>query len=130
MLESRTWSGWSRRARTVARWTTTELLRVEQTALGLARDLTAVPDRDVPPDSWRSAMSGRTLSAEQHAMVERLAAADGLAVVVGPAGAGKTAALAAAATAGPGKDGRSPEPQWPRSPPAASSTPPASRPPP
>ena len=79
------------------RWTTTELLRVEQTALGFARDLTSMPARDVPPDVLAAAMSGRTLSGEQQQMVERLAAADGLAVVVGPAGAGKTAALAAAA---------------------------------
>ena len=78
------------------RWTTTELLRVEQTALGFARDLTSMPARDVPPDELAAAMSGRTLSGEQRQMVEALAAADGLAVVVGPAGAGKTAALAAA----------------------------------
>jgi type II secretory pathway predicted ATPase ExeA len=44
-----------------------------------------------------AAVAGWALSAEQRAMVAALAAADGLAVVVGPAGAGKTAALAAAA---------------------------------
>ena len=78
------------------RWTTTELLGVEQTALSFARDLTATPARDVPPEQLTAAMSGRTLSGEQQQMIEALAAADGLAVVVGPAGAGKTAALAAA----------------------------------
>ena len=72
------------------RWTTTELLRVEQAALGFARDLASTPGRDVPPVELAAAMSGRTLSGEQQAMVERPAAADGLAVVVGPAGAGKT----------------------------------------
>ena len=89
------------------RWTTTELLRVEQTALGLARDLISLPGREVAPDAPAAAMPGRTLSGEQRSMVERLAAADGLAVVVGPAGAGKTAALDAAAHvwAGQGRAG-------------------------
>jgi len=50
----------------------------------------------VPPELVEAATSGRTLSREQKAMVRALAAANGLAVVVGPAGAGKTAALAAA----------------------------------
>jgi conjugative relaxase-like TrwC/TraI family protein len=79
------------------RWTTTELLRVEQAALRLADELRVRPDRDVPAEVLDDAGAGRNLSAEQQAMVQALAAADGLAVVVGPAGAGKTAALAAAA---------------------------------
>ena len=78
------------------RWTTTELLGVEQSRPRLRPR----PDRDAGPrgaaDELAAAMSGRTLSGEQRHMVEALAAADGLAVVVGPAGAGKTAALAAA----------------------------------
>ncbi len=81
------------------RWTTTELLRVEQAALRIAGDLRDGADRQVPPEVVAAAASGRTLSPEQQAMLDRLAAADGLAVVVGPAGAGKTAALAAAAQA-------------------------------
>jgi ATP-dependent exoDNAse (exonuclease V) alpha subunit len=81
------------------RWTTTELLRVEQAALQIAGDLRAQPDLEVAPEVVAAAASGRTLSPEQQTMLERLAAADGLAVVVGPAGAGKTAALAAAAQA-------------------------------
>ena len=79
-----------------ARWSTTELLGVEQAALRLADELRAVPARTVPPEVVEAAMSGRTLSGEQQAMVRALAAADGLALVIGPAGAGKTAALAAA----------------------------------
>jgi AAA domain/TrwC relaxase len=77
------------------RWTTTELLRVEQAALHIAGDLQAQPDREVASE----VVAGRKLSAEQQAMVRALTAADGLSVVVGPAGAGKTAALAAAAQA-------------------------------
>ncbi|MEO7981479.1 MAG: AAA family ATPase, partial [Sporichthyaceae bacterium] len=78
-----------------ARWSTTELLAVEQHALRTASQLQAVPDREIPPDQATETLTGR-LSGEQQAMVRALTAADGLAVVVGPAGAGKTAALAAA----------------------------------
>ena len=77
------------------RWTTTELFRVEQAALRISADLRAQPDRDVPREVIEDAVAGRTLSGEQQAMIRALAAADGLVVVVGPAGAGKTAALAA-----------------------------------
>jgi ATP-dependent exoDNAse (exonuclease V) alpha subunit len=79
------------------RWSTTELLAVEQAALRTAAQLRATPDRHVPPETVEAAVVGWALSAEQRAMVAALAAADELAVVVGPAGAGKTAALAAAA---------------------------------
>ena len=79
-----------------ARWSTTELLGVEQAALRLAGELRAVPARDVDADRVERATARRTLSGEQQDMVRALAAADGLAVVVGPAGAGKTAALTAA----------------------------------
>jgi conjugative relaxase-like TrwC/TraI family protein len=81
------------------RWTTTELLRVERAALRIVGDLRAAPSREVAPEVVAAAASGRTLSPEQQTMLERLASVDGLAVVVGPAGAGKTAALAAAAQA-------------------------------
>jgi ATP-dependent exoDNAse (exonuclease V) alpha subunit len=81
------------------RWTTTELLRVEQAALRIAEELRARPDRDVASEALEDAVAGRKLSGEQQAMVRALTAAEGLAVVVGPAGAGKTAALAAAAQA-------------------------------
>ncbi len=112
------------------RWTTTELLRVEQAALHIAEELRARPDRDVASEVLQDAVAGRKLSGEQESMVRALTAAEGLAVVVGPAGAGKTAALAAAAQAWRRRAGRSPAPPSPRSPPAASSTPPASPPPP
>lgn len=77
-------------------WSTTELLRVERGALRLADELRAAPVRDVDADLVETALSGWTLSGEQQAMVRALAAADGLAVVIGPAGSGKTAALTAA----------------------------------
>jgi conjugative relaxase-like TrwC/TraI family protein len=83
------------------RWTTTELLAIEQAALQLAKDLRGGPAPvtgvgrvvdDTPPG-----VLSNVLSAEQQDMATALAATSGLAVVVGPAGAGKTAALAAAA---------------------------------
>ena len=81
------------------RWTTTELLRVEQAALRIAEELRVRPDRDVASEVLEDAVAGRKLSGEQESMVRALTAAEGLAVVVGPAGAGKTAALAAATQA-------------------------------
>ena len=81
------------------RWTTTELLRVEQAALHIADELRARTDRDVAAEALKDAVAERKLSGEQESMVRALVAAEGLAVVVGPAGAGKTAALAAAAQA-------------------------------
>ncbi len=81
------------------RWTTTELLRVEQTALHTADELRVRPDRHVASEVLKNAVAGRKLSGEQQAMVRALTVAEGLTVVVGPAGAGKTAALAAAAQA-------------------------------
>jgi len=97
------------------RWTTTELLAIEHAALHLAQDLRARPALDAGsgyvvdgaaasvnssaarPGGTTSAGLSTALSAEQQDMVRALAATSGLAVVVGPAGAGKTAALAAAA---------------------------------
>jgi conjugative relaxase-like TrwC/TraI family protein len=81
------------------RWSTTELLGVEQAALRVADELRGAPRRRVPEDVSGTSLSGRQLSDEQLAMVRALAEASGLAVVVGPAGAGKTAALAAAVRA-------------------------------
>jgi conjugative relaxase-like TrwC/TraI family protein len=97
------------------RWTTTELLAIEQAALHLAKDLRdgpapavgrgeavnapAAPRLSSPARRGGTASAGLSngLSAEQQDMVSALAATSGLAVVVGPAGAGKTAAIAAAA---------------------------------
>jgi len=79
------------------RWTTGELLATETDALALADRLRAVPDRPVPIDEVEAALSGTKLSTEQAAMVRALTAGTGrLHVVVGPAGSGKTAALALA----------------------------------
>lgn len=83
------------------RWTTSELLAIEQAALHLAQALRGGPAPvtavgRVVDDSSAGVLSN-VLSVEQQDMVRVLAATSGLAVVVGPAGAGKTAALAAAA---------------------------------
>lgn len=80
-----------------ARWSTAELLGVEQAALRIAEDLRRTSLRTVERAVVESAVARSALSSEQKAMVRALAAASGLFVVVGPAGAGKTAALAAAA---------------------------------
>ena len=81
------------------RWSTAELLGVEQAALRVADELRAMPARASEEDLVETAMTGRALTDEQQNMVQTLAAANGLAVVVGPAGSGKTSALAAAARA-------------------------------
>ena len=96
------------------RWSTTELLGVEQAALRLAGDLRASPARAVSADRMEAAMAGHGLTAEQQAMVQSLATAEGLAVVVGPAGAGKTAASPPRPASGPSRAGRSPADRWPR----------------
>lgn len=89
------------------RWSTAELLGVEQAALRIAQDLRASPARPVTGLTEQEETNGRRLSVEQQQMVASLATANGLAVVVGPAGSGKTAALAAATRAwtGSGQDG-------------------------
>ncbi len=81
------------------RWSTAELLTVEQHALRLADELRSSRTPDSPPAATAAtaATADRRLTGEQRRMVAALANAGGLAVVVGPAGAGKTAALAAAA---------------------------------
>ncbi len=81
------------------RWSTTELLCVEQAALRLADELRRAPQRREEIAVIDAETPGAALSAEQREMVRALTTAEGLAVVVGPAGAGKTAGLAAAARA-------------------------------
>ena len=87
---------------------------VEKAALRIAdelRVLRAFPDT---ADVVEAAPIGRPLSGEQQHMVAALAAASGLAVVVGPAGAEKTAGLAATARTW-SKQGRLwLVPPWPR----------------
>jgi AAA domain/TrwC relaxase len=77
------------------RWSTAELLGVEQAALHIAEQLRASAHLVLPD----AAGVGRALSEEQQQMVRSLASTHGLAVVVGPAGSGKTAALAEACRA-------------------------------
>ena len=78
------------------RWSTTELLGVEQAGLRLADELRSSTGHAVDLEAAELADVGRGLSEEQQRMSLALARVTGLAVVVGPAGAGKTAALAAA----------------------------------
>ena len=77
-------------------YSTVDLLRVEQRALRLAaRTVTAVPVLD--HQRIQSAMDQHQLSVEQQRAVSALLTSPNMVdVVVGPAGAGKTAALAAA----------------------------------
>jgi len=84
----------------VARWTTRELLAVEAHALTTAAALRGTPDRAVNPGVVERLVEQTHLTGEQAGMVTDLLAAGGrLRVVVGPAGSGKTAALAAATRA-------------------------------
>lgn len=76
----------------VPRYTTTELLATERHALELAEQL-----RGTSNGTATAAPHGRGLTVEQAQVAETLTVdTAGLAVVVGPAGSGKTAALAAA----------------------------------
>jgi conjugative relaxase-like TrwC/TraI family protein len=80
-----------------ARWTTRELLAVEARALTLAEHLATTPDPGMDPDWVEQRIEESTLTAEQRDMVRDLTAPGGsLRLVIGPAGSGKTAALAVA----------------------------------
>jgi conjugative relaxase-like TrwC/TraI family protein len=100
------------------RYSTRELLELEQDALRLARSLNGLPNTGpdeqaataeppqvgvVPDKGLRSAQAHATrlgLSAEQQRMLDRLLTSGaGVEVIVGAAGSGKTAALAVAAQA-------------------------------
>ena len=109
------------------RYSTAELLATERRALALADHLSRQPGAPMDPAVVAATGESR-LSAEQSALVQNLADSARLALIVGPAGTGKTAALAAAhkawQAAGVDVQGR----RWPRSPPDASPTPPASPP--
>lgn len=74
-----------------ARFSTAELVATEQRALGMADML-----GHCPTGRPGVVMLRPSLSSEQRRLVIALAGDEGLAVVVGPAGSGKTAALAAA----------------------------------
>jgi hypothetical protein len=82
------------------RWTTRDLLEVEQQALATADRLHHSPAAPVDPLLVEYALRVHGLAGEQADLVRALTLHPGrLSVVVGPAGAGKTAALAAARTA-------------------------------
>jgi conjugative relaxase-like TrwC/TraI family protein len=93
---------------TSRRYSTRELLTLEQDALDIARRLTqsdppATPLIRVPDDTLdaaRRSAQARGLSEEQQRMLERLLTdPSGVEVIVGAAGSGKTAALAVASEA-------------------------------
>jgi conjugative relaxase-like TrwC/TraI family protein len=79
-----------------SRWTTMDLLLTEQRALVTADLLRNRVDRAAPPDVVDGALGTHTLGPDQVEMVRALTSGRTLHVVVGPAGSGKTAALAAA----------------------------------
>jgi len=80
------------------RWTTPEMIRVEQALVGSALDRIGVGAGIATPDHVTMAIDPRpTLSPEQVAMIERIChSGNGVDVVVGVAGSGKTYALSAA----------------------------------
>jgi conjugative relaxase-like TrwC/TraI family protein len=80
------------------RWTTPDMIRVEHTLICSALDRIRTGVAIADPEHVTAAIAARpTLSAEQVAMIERVCrSGDGVDVVVGVAGAGKTFALAAA----------------------------------
>ena len=84
----------------VRRYSTTELLATEQGAVWAAEARAGEGVGTVEPERTEVALSGTGLSAEQAAAVRRVTTSGaGVDVLVGPAGAGKTAALSAARTA-------------------------------
>ncbi len=81
------------------RWSTTEMLAVEQRLLDYGAKSRGVGAGQVPPAVVDAVLADRAdLSGEQHDMVRTITTSgDGIDVVVGRAGTGKTYALAAAA---------------------------------
>ena len=78
-------------------YTTAELLATEQHALTLAAAATDSVVGRVPAAMTQAALEATALSAEQRVLVEQVTSSTGLVdVVAGPAGCGKTAALAVA----------------------------------
>ena len=86
--------------RNARRYTTGEMLATEVAVLTSAAAGRCAGVGLADPDDVTVALAGRQLSAEQQAMVRRVATSGaGVDVVVGKAGAGKTSALSAAADA-------------------------------
>ncbi len=87
-------------ARNTRRYTTGEMLATEVAVLTAAAAGRCAGVGLADPDDVTVALAARELSAEQQAMVRRVATSGaGVDVIVGKAGAGKTSALAAAAEA-------------------------------
>jgi putative heme iron utilization protein len=78
------------------RYSTAELLATERRALALAGHLRRQPGAPMDPTTVTVVTGKSGLSAEQSAFVQTLGNSARLALIVGPAGTGKTAALAAA----------------------------------
>ena len=76
------------------RHSTAELLSAEGRALALAEHLRRQPGAPMNTATIASATADSRLSAEQAAVIQQLADSTGISLIVGPAGAGKTAALA------------------------------------
>lgn len=80
-----------------ARWTTDHILGLERVAMDSVEALRRRPGVGEPADVVESAIAEHNLASDQAAMVRALTRGDtSLHVVIGPAGSGKTAALAAA----------------------------------
>jgi hypothetical protein len=78
------------------RYSTADLLSTERRALALAGHLRRQPGAPMDPAVVTATTDDSRLSAEQAEVIRQLADSARLAVIVGPAGTGKTAALAAA----------------------------------
>ncbi|HVA60943.1 MAG TPA: MobF family relaxase [Mycobacteriales bacterium] len=84
----------------VRRYSTVDMLRAERDALALARSRRKAAVGMVPAATVDAAITGAGLSGEQAQVVRSLTSSGaGVQVLVGPAGSGKTRALAAARTA-------------------------------
>ena len=90
--------GWPTASESSRRYSTVELVETEQRTVSTAVALRSAGRGVATADAVEAALASRPhLSGEQRAMVERLTRdGDGVAVIVGPAGTGKTTALAAA----------------------------------
>jgi flagellar biosynthesis GTPase FlhF len=78
------------------RYSTADLLRAEGRATALAGHLRRQPGAPMEPAIVKAVTDDSRLSAEQAEVIRQLADSARLAVIVGPAGTGKTTALAAA----------------------------------
>ena len=78
------------------RYSTAELLAAERRAMALAEHLSRQPGAPTDPATGGAATDDSRLSAEQSEVIRQLDDSSAITLIVGPAGTGKTAALAAA----------------------------------